>query len=223
MDRDVILEARGLTKSFGPTHAMRGIDLDVLRGEVLAIMGPSGSGKSTLLHTLAAIEAPDQGTVTLNGARIDSLPDAERTILRRTKFGFVFQFGQLVPELSALENVMVPLMLGGVRKNDAERRAREWLARVELSDRADALPGQLSGGEAQRVAIARALIITPEVLFADEPTGALDSFASEQVMEMIVSLARAEGLTVVMVTHEPMIAAYADREVVVRDGRIEGQ
>ncbi|KTF03731.1 ABC transporter ATP-binding protein [Trueperella bernardiae] len=223
MDRDVILEARGLTKSFGPTHAMRGIDLDVLRGEVLAIMGPSGSGKSTLLHTLAAIEAPDQGTVTLNGARIDSLPDAERTILRRTKFGFVFQFGQLVPELSALENVMVPLMLGGVRKNDAERRAREWLARVGLSDRADALPGQLSGGEAQRVAIARALIITPEVLFADEPTGALDSFASEQVMEMIVSLARAEGLTVVMVTHEPMIAAYADREVVVRDGRIEGQ
>ena len=223
MDRDVILEARGLTKSFGPTHAMRGIDLDVLRGEVLAIMGPSGSGKSTLLHTLAAIEAPDQGTVTLNGARIDSLPDAERTILRRTKFGFVFQFGQLVPELSALENVMVPLMLGGVRKNDAERRAREWLARVGLSDRADALPGQLSGGEAQRVAIARALIITPEVLFADEPTGALDSFSSEQVMEMIVSLARAEGLTVVMVTHEPMIAAYADREVVVRDGRIEGQ
>lgn len=223
MDRDVILEARGLTKSFGPTHAMRGIDLDVLRGEVLAIMGPSGSGKSTLLHTLAAIEAPDQGTVTLHGARIDSLPDAERTILRRTKFGFVFQFGQLVPELSALENVMVPLMLGGVRKNDAERRAREWLARVGLSDRADALPGQLSGGEAQRVAIARALIITPEVLFADEPTGALDSFASEQVMEMIVSLARAEGLTVVMVTHEPMIAAYADREVVVRDGRIEGQ
>ncbi|MDV6239350.1 macrolide ABC transporter ATP-binding protein [Trueperella sp. HMSC08B05] len=223
MVRDVILEARGLTKSFGPTHAMRGIDLDVLRGEVLAIMGPSGSGKSTLLHTLAAIEAPDQGTVTLNGARIDSLPDAERTILRRTKFGFVFQFGQLVPELSALENVMVPLMLGGVRKNDAERRAREWLARVGLSDRADALPGQLSGGEAQRVAIARALIITPEVLFADEPTGALDSFASEQVMEMIVSLARAEGLTVVMVTHEPMIAAYADREVVVRDGRIEGQ
>ena len=223
MDRDVILEARGLTKSFGPTHAMRGIDLDVLRGEVLAIMGPSGSGKSTLLHTLAAIEAPDQGTVTLNGARIDSLPDAERTILRRTKFGFVFQFGQLVPELSALENVMVPLMLGGVRKNDAERRAREWLARVGLSDRADALPGQLSGGEAQRVAIARALIITPEVLFADEPTGALDSFASEQVMEMIVSLARAEGLTVVMVTHEPMIAAYADREVVVRDGRIEGK
>lgn len=223
MDRDVILEARGLTKSFGPTHAMRGIDLDVLRGEVLAIMGPSGSGKSTLLHTLAAIEAPDQGTVTLNGARIDPLPDAERTILRRTKFGFVFQFGQLVPELSALENVMVPLMLGGVRKNDAERRAREWLARVGLSDRADALPGQLSGGEAQRVAIARALIITPEVLFADEPTGALDSFASEQVMEMIVSLARAEGLTVVMVTHEPMIAAYADREVVVRDGRIEGQ
>lgn len=223
MDRDVILEGRALTKSFGPTQAMRGIDLDVQRGEVLAIMGPSGSGKSTLLHTLAAIEAPDQGAVKLNGSRIDTLPDAERTILRRTKFGFVFQFGQLVPELSALENVMVPLMLGGVRKSEAASRARTWLARVGLTDRADSLPGQLSGGEAQRVAIARALIIKPEVLFADEPTGALDSFASEQVMEMIVCLARAEGLTVVMVTHEPMIAAYADHEVVVRDGRIEGQ
>ncbi len=223
MDRDVILEGRALTKSFGPTQAMRGIDLDVQRGEVLAIMGPSGSGKSTLLHTLAAIEAPDHGTVTLNGSRIDTLPDAQRTILRRTKFGFVFQFGQLVPELNALENVMVPLMLGGVHKNEAETQARTWLARVGLTDRADSLPGQLSGGEAQRVAIARALITKPEVLFADEPTGALDSFASEQVMEMIVGLARAEGLTVVMVTHEPMIAAYADREVVVRDGRIEGQ
>lgn len=223
MDRDVILEGRALTKSFGPTQAMRGIDLDVYRGEVLAIMGPSGSGKSTLLHTLAAIEAPDQGTVTLNGSRIDTLPDAQRTILRRTKFGFVFQFGQLVPELNALENVMVPLMLGGVRKNEAETQARTWLARVGLTDRADSLPGQLSGGEAQRVAIGRALITKPEVLFADEPTGALDSFSSEQVMEMIVGLARAEGLTVVMVTHEPMIAAYADREVVVRDGRIEGQ
>ncbi|WP_300047599.1 ABC transporter ATP-binding protein [Trueperella sp.] len=223
MDRDVILEGRALTKSFGPTQAMRGIDLDVQRGEVLAIMGPSGSGKSTLLHTLAAIEAPDQGTVTLNGSRIDTLPDAQRTILRRTEFGFVFQFGQLVPELNALENVMVPLMLGGVHKNEAETQARTWLARVGLTDRADSLPGQLSGGEAQRVAIARALITKPEVLFADEPTGALDSFASEQVMEMIVGLARAEGLTVVMVTHEPMIAAYADREVVVRDGRIEGQ
>ncbi|WP_311777912.1 ABC transporter ATP-binding protein [Trueperella abortisuis] len=223
MDRDVILEGRALTKSFGPTQAMRGIDLDVQRGEVLAIMGPSGSGKSTLLHTLAAIEAPDQGTVTLNGSRIDTLPDAQRTILRRTKFGFVFQFGQLVPELNALENVMVPLMLGGVHKNEAETQAWAWLARVGLTDRADSLPGQLSGGEAQRVAIARALITKPEVLFADEPTGALDSFASEQVMEMIVGLARAEGLTVVMVTHEPMIAAYADREVVVRDGRIEGQ
>lgn len=223
MDRDVILQARELTKTFGQTEAMRGIDLDVERGEVLAIMGPSGSGKSTLLHALAAIEAPDAGLVILNGARIDHLPDAQRTILRRTKFGFVFQFGQLVPELNALENVMVPLMLGGVRKREAESRAREWLDRVGLADRTASLPGQLSGGEAQRVAIARALIIRPEILFADEPTGALDSLASEQVMEMIVQLAREEGLTVVMVTHEPMIAAYADREVVVRDGRIEDQ
>ncbi|WP_341827971.1 ABC transporter ATP-binding protein [Trueperella pyogenes] len=223
MEHDIILEARSLKKAFGRTEAMRGIDLNVERGEILAIMGPSGSGKSTLLHALAAIERPDDGTVFFNGARIDSLSDAERTILRRTKFGFVFQFGQLVPELTALENVMVPLMLGGVRKGEAVRRAKEWLARVGLADRAELLPGQLSGGEAQRVAIARSLIIRPEILFADEPTGALDSFNSEQVMEMIVQLARAEGLTVVMVTHEPMIAAFADREIVVRDGRIEAQ
>ncbi|AJC69264.1 macrolide ABC transporter ATP-binding protein [Trueperella pyogenes TP8] len=218
-----MLEARSLKKAFGRTEAMRGIDLNVERGEILAIMGPSGSGKSTLLHALAAIERPDDGTVFFNGARIDSLSDAERTILRRTKFGFVFQFGQLVPELTALDNVMVPLMLGGVRKGEAVRRAKEWLVRVGLADRAELLPGQLSGGEAQRVAIARSLIIRPEILFADEPTGALDSFNSEQVMEMIVQLARAEGLTVVMVTHEPMIAAFADREIVVRDGRIEAQ
>ncbi|AWA43302.1 ABC transporter ATP-binding protein [Trueperella pyogenes] len=223
MEHDIILEARSLKKAFGRTEAMRGIDLNVERGEILAIMGPSGSGKSTLLHALAAIERPDDGTVFFNGARIDSLSDAERTILRRTKFGFVFQFGQLVPELTALDNVMVPLMLGGVRKGEAVRRAKEWLARVGLADRAELLPGQLSGGEAQRVAIARSLIIRPEILFADEPTGALDSFNSEQVMEMIVQLARAEGLTVVMVTHEPMIAAFADREIVVRDGRIEAQ
>lgn len=223
MEHDIILEARSLKKAFGRTEAMRGIDLNVERGEILAIMGPSGSGKSTLLHALAAIERPDNGTVFFNGARIDSLSDAERTILRRTKFGFVFQFGQLVPELTALDNVMVPLMLGGVRKGEAVRRAKEWLARVGLADRAELLPGQLSGGEAQRVAIARSLIIRPEILFADEPTGALDSFNSEQVMEMIVQLARAEGLTVVMVTHEPMIAAFADREIVVRDGRIEAQ
>lgn len=223
MEHDIILEARSLKKAFGRTEAMRGIDLNVERGEILAIMGPSGSGKSTLLHALAAIERPDDGTVFFNGARIDNLSDAERTILRRTKFGFVFQFGQLVPELTALDNVMVPLMLGGVRKGEAVRRAKEWLARVGLADRAELLPGQLSGGEAQRVAIARSLIIRPEILFADEPTGALDSFNSEQVMEMIVQLARAEGLTVVMVTHEPMIAAFADREIVVRDGRIEAQ
>ncbi|AWG04259.1 ABC transporter ATP-binding protein [Trueperella pyogenes] len=223
MEHDIILEARSLKKAFGRTEAMRGIDLNVERGEILAIMGPSGSGKSTFLHALAAIERPDDGTVFFNGARIDSLSDAERTILRRTKFGFVFQFGQLVPELTALDNVMVPLMLGGVRKGEAVRRAKEWLARVGLANRAELLPGQLSGGEAQRVAIARSLIIRPEILFADEPTGALDSFNSEQVMEMIVQLARAEGLTVVMVTHEPMIAAFADREIVVRDGRIEAQ
>lgn len=170
-----ILKATNLTKTYGSTHAMRGISLDVSRGEALAIMGPSGSGKSTLLHALAGIELPDSGTVSFNGLELTTMSDAERTILRRRDFGFVFQFSQLVPELTALDNVAVPLLLDGMAKSKAYYQAAEWLEKVGLYDHAQSLPGQLSGGEAQRVAIARALCPKPSVLFADEPTGALDS------------------------------------------------
>ncbi|SPT75133.1 Lipoprotein-releasing system ATP-binding protein LolD [Arcanobacterium haemolyticum] len=217
-----ILKATNLTKTYGSTHAMRGISLDVSRGEALAIMGPSGSGKSTLLHALAGIELPDSGTVSFNGLELTTMSDAERTILRRRDFGFVFQFSQLVPELTALDNVAVPLLLDGMAKSKAYYQAAEWLEKVGLYDHAQSLPGQLSGGEAQRVAIARALCPKPSVLFADEPTGALDSLNSESVMTMFMEIARNTGMTVVMVTHEPLIAAYADREVIVRDGLLEG-
>lgn len=216
-----ILCARDLKKTYGLTPALRGVSLDVARGEILAIMGPSGSGKSTLLHALAGIELPDSGSVSYNGRELTGLNDAQRTVLRRTDFGFVFQFSQLVPELTAVDNIAVPLLLGGVAKKTAYAQAHEWLATVGLEDHAESLPGELSGGQAQRIAIARALAPCPAVLFADEPTGSLDSLNSETVMTLLVDLVRARGLTVIVVTHEPTIAAYADRETIVRDGLVE--
>jgi putative ABC transport system ATP-binding protein len=213
------VEARDVHLSFGPTPALRGATLTVGKGEVLAIMGPSGSGKSTLLHCLAGILAPDAGEVRFAGRRIDNLGEAERSELRRQRFGFVFQFGQLVPELSAVENVALPLLLNGVRRAEALRQARVWFDRMELAGLQDRRSGELSGGQAQRVALARGLVAMPDVLYADEPTGALDSLTGERVMELLSSTAREHGITVVLVTHEPRVAAYADREIMVRDGR----
>jgi putative ABC transport system ATP-binding protein len=214
------LAAHGVTRSFGPTHALRGADLAVDAGEIVAIMGPSGSGKSTLLHCLAGILTPNAGAVWFDGARVDELGERERTELRRRRFGFVFQFGQLVPELSAVENVALPLLLEGRSRRPALRDAAAWFPRLGIDDLGDRRPGALSGGQAQRVALARALVTEPDVLFADEPTGSLDSLAGEQVMDLLVDTARARGTTVVLVTHEPRVAAYADREVVVRDGQV---
>ena len=214
-----IIAARDVVLSFGRTPALRGAGLDVDAGEIVAVMGPSGSGKSTLLHCLAGILVPDEGEVHFDGHRIDTLGEAERSALRRDRFGFVFQFGQLVPELTAEENVALPLLLGGVRRAEAVRSAREWFPRLGLDGLEERRSGELSGGQAQRVALARGLVARPRVLFADEPTGALDSLTGEQVMDLLVDSARAEGTTVVVVTHEPRVAAYADREVVVRDGK----
>jgi len=214
-----LLAASGLTKSFGATPALAGAGLEVDAGEIVAVMGPSGSGKSTLLHCVAGIVRPDAGRVTFDGRDVTAMPDAERSALRRREFGFVFQFGQLVPELPCVENVALPLRLEGVRRRDAERRALTWLERLEVAGVARQRPGEVSGGEGQRVAVARALVGEPRVLFADEPTGALDSLNGERVMTALVTAAREAGTAVVLVTHEPRVAAYSDREVVVRDGR----
>jgi len=217
-----IISAKNITKTFGDTHALRSVSLDVAPGEILAIMGPSGSGKSTLLHSLAAITSIESGEILFDGKKINTFNDKQKSILRRTSFSFVFQFSQLVPELSALDNVALPLLLNGVGRIKAYKRARVWLDKVDLKEKANSLPGELSGGQAQRVAIARAMVIEPQILFADEPTGSLDSLNSERVMELFISTAKANGTTVIMVTHEPSIAAYADREIIVRDGRIAG-
>jgi putative ABC transport system ATP-binding protein len=214
-----LLIGRGLHKSFGPIPALRGVDISVAVGEVLAVMGPSGSGKSTLLHCLAGILTPDAGEVIFDGRRVDRMFDNQRSRLRRTEFGFVFQFGQLVPELPVRENIALPLLLGGKGRRAALAEARKWLPRLGLADSADRLPGEVSGGQGQRAAVARALIAGPRVVFADEPTGSLDSVASDEVMELLVTTARIEGVSVVLVTHEPRVAAYADRQVTVRDGR----
>jgi putative ABC transport system ATP-binding protein len=212
------LVGRDLNKSFGNTHALRGANVAVGEGEIVAVMGPSGSGKSTLLHCLAGILTPDFGEVHFAGRRVDDLSDRERVQLRRTAYGFVFQFGQLVPELPAVENVALPLLLAGRRRRVALDRAREWLTRLGLDGLGDRPPGELSGGEGQRVALARAMVAEPRIVFADEPTGALDSVGADQIMELLVGAARERGTSVVLVTHEPRVAAYADRTVLMRDG-----
>ena len=216
----ILIEARDVRKSFGQTPALRGASVAVGRGEILAIMGPSGSGKSTLLHCLAGIYAPDGGEVWFDGCRMDTLDEAARTKLRRTAFGFVFQFGQLVPELTAADNVAMPLLLNRVRRRTAYQTAASWLEKLGLGDKDGRRTGELSGGEAQRVAIARALALGPKLIFADEPTGSLDSLTGEKVMDLLVGLAREQDTTVVIVTHDARVAAYADRVVMVRDGLV---
>jgi putative ABC transport system ATP-binding protein len=215
-----LVEAREVHLSFGETPALQGAGLAVDRGEIVAVMGASGSGKTTLLHCLAGILTPASGEVWFAGSRIDTLDETSRSRLRRERFGFVFQFGQLVPELTAEENVALPLLLGGMRRAAAVREARTWLERLDLAGLGARRSGELSGGQAQRVALARGLVASPEVLFADEPTGSLDSLTGEHVMDLLVGTAREQGTTVVLVTHEARVAAYADREVVVRDGRV---
>lgn len=218
-----IIEAKNIKKAFGnKTLALRGASLAIKEGEVVAIMGPSGSGKSTLLHCMAGILKTDSGEVQFEGENIGKMSDKKRNQLRREKFGFVFQFSQLVPELTALDNVALPLLINGVNKNEAYKKAKTWLKKVGVDSVANQIPGELSGGQAQRVAVARAMVIEPKILFADEPTGSLDSINSEKVMELFIKTVKEVGTTVIMVTHEPTIAAYADRSVIVRDGVVSG-
>ncbi|MEU5891406.1 ABC transporter ATP-binding protein [Streptomyces sp. NPDC047461] len=215
-----VLAGRGLVKKYGSTTALAGVDVEVGERDSLAVMGPSGSGKSTLLHTLAGIVRPDGGQVLLRGDRIDTLGENRLSALRRKRFGFVFQSGQLLPELPADENVALPLMLEGIPRRQAVERARRWFAPLGLDGLEHRRPGQLSGGQAQRVAIARALAVEPDVVFADEPTGALDRTTSTEVIRLLTSVTREQGAALVMVTHDADVAAHCDRVLQVRDGRI---
>ena len=204
----------------GQPLALNHANFQLGEGERVAIMGPSGSGKSTLLHVLAGITKPTAGQVLFRGANIDRIPDAERTRMRRQAFGFVFQSGQLLPELPAIENVALPLMLGGMAYPQATDQAAMWLERMGLRNLMRNRPGQMSGGQMQRVAIARALCVNPAIIFADEPTGALDQTTGHAVMRLLMDAARANNASVVLVTHDPNVAAYCSHTVHMRDGMI---
>ena len=222
-----VIEASGLSKSFGQTHALAGVDLSVRAGESLAIMGASGSGKTTLLHCLAGITRPDAGAVAFHSGAgrvlVTALSERERSRLRREAFGFVFQQGLLIPELTAVENVALALMLNGMPRARAEEYGRGWLAALGLAGMEDRRIGQLSGGQAQRVAIARAQVTGASVVFADEPTGALDSATSADVMRALLDSTTGQGRTLVLVTHDAEVAGRCSRIVDMRDGRIVGE
>jgi putative ABC transport system ATP-binding protein len=218
-DRSV-LSARAIVYSYGSSPALRGVSVHLEAGEILAITGPSGSGKSTLMLCLSGVLRPDAGEVRYGDRIISRAGEAERSRLRRSDFGILFQFGQLVPELTAAENVALPLLLSGVKRKAAIAAATTWLDRFGVADLASSRPTEMSGGQAQRAAAARAMVTEPAVLFADEPTGALDALAGEQVMSQIVRVTRESSTSVVIITHDAKIAAYGDRELVVRDGTV---
>lgn len=220
-----VIHAQNLTKTFGATVALAGVDLAVARGESVAIMGASGSGKTTLLHVLAGITAPDTGTVVFtrsSGAVVDvtGLSEGPRSGLRRESFGFVFQQGLLIPELTAVENVALAMMINGTPRRQALEHAAGWLAALGLAGMEERRIGELSGGQAQRVAIARAQVTGAELVFADEPTGALDSRTSAEVMDALLWSTTGQGRTLLVVTHDPGVAARCSRTVHVRDGRV---
>ncbi|HTN99490.1 MAG TPA: ABC transporter ATP-binding protein [Microthrixaceae bacterium] len=220
IDAQPLVEARGVSVSYGPVQALRDCDLRIQRGERVAVMGASGSGKSTLLHCLAGILRPTSGEIFFAGERIDTLPDRRRSQLRLEQMGVVFQFGDLVPELTLDENVMLPLLLTGSKRRTARTRSRLLVEQLGIADVADRRPGEVSGGQAQRAAVARALVHGPAVVFADEPTGSLDTVAEDTVLSALVGLASSEGSTLVVITHDHEVAAHLDRLVYLRDGSV---
>lgn len=216
-----MIKAKGITKSFGTLQVLRGVDLEIARGEVVAIVGASGAGKTTLLQILGTLSAPDSGTVLLDGVDPFSLKDRQLSAFRNAKIGFVYQFHHLLPEFSALENVMVPGLIAGKSEKQARERALELLDLVGLAQRAGHKPSELSGGEQQRVAIARALANKPSVLFADEPSGNLDSATKEEIHKLLFHLRDTLGQTVVVITHDEGLAAMCDRALVMKDGLLQ--
>ena len=215
-----LISTRDIVKRFGSVNALAGVSIDIGAGETVAIMGPSGSGKSTLLHCLSGVLVPDEGTVTLGSTTISELKDAKRSHLRLTEFGFVFQDGQLIPELPARENVALPLMLTGTSSGKALKAADDMLGRLGIGELRTRRPGDMSGGQAQRVAIARALVGTPKVVFADEPSGALDQATGHEMMQLLTTSVAMSGAALVLVTHDINVARWCSRLVEIRDGLI---
>lgn len=215
-----MIKANDITKSFGPLQVLKGIDLTVGKGEIVSIVGKSGAGKTTLLHILGSLDKPDSGSVTLAGTDITQLKDRELSDFRNRHIGFVFQFHQLLPEFSALENVMMPALIAGIPNSKARCQGLELLDFLNLSDRAKHKPNELSGGEKQRVAVARALINHPDVIFADEPSGSLDSANKQDLHQLFFSLRDQMNQTFVIVTHDESLAALSDRTIRMADGRI---
>ena len=217
----MIIEAKGIHKSFGTLEVLKGVDFYAEKGEVVSIMGASGAGKSTLLQILGTLSRPDSGTLEIDGTEVASLRDSALSAFRGRRIGFVFQAHRLLPEFSALENVMMPALIAGETAAAAREKAHRLLADVGLTERGSHKPSELSGGEAQRVAIARALVNNPAVLFADEPTGNLDSATKADIHRLLFELRERLGQTIVIVTHDPQLAELCDRRLFMKDGRIE--
>ena len=218
-----MIEARNIVKRYGDLEVLRGVDLDIAQGEIVSIVGPSGAGKTTLLQIIGTLEAPNGGEVCYEGKNVLSLKDREMAHFRNRNIGFVFQFHQLLPEFTMLENVAIPALLGGDNRSDAYARAKRLLERMHLSDRLDHKPSQLSGGECQRVAVARALINSPKVILADEPSGSLDSQNKQELHRLFFELRDELNQTFIIVTHDEGLAAQADRIMHMRDGMIVDQ
>jgi putative ABC transport system ATP-binding protein len=219
-----LVQTQNLTKIYGSgstaVTALDHVNINIHDGEFVAIMGPSGCGKSTLLHLLGGLDTPSNGEVLIDGASIAKMPDDQLTELRRRRIGFVFQFFNLIPVLSAAENAALPVTLDGVKPADAAAKAKEWLGRFGLADRSASRPDQLSGGQQQRVAIARALVAEPSLILADEPTGNLDTRSGDEIASLLRDVSKRYNRTIVMVTHDPRIAAYADRIIFLKDGTV---
>ena len=219
-----LIQTENLTKIYGSGDtaviALDHVGIQIKKGEFVAVMGPSGCGKSTLLHLLGGLDSSSEGRVVIEGISLDAMKDDDLTALRRKRIGFVFQFYNLIPVLTALENAALPVTLDGVKPAEAKKRAAEWLTRFGLGDRLDNRPDQLSGGQQQRVAVARALLSEPALILADEPTGNLDTRSGDEIANLLRQVTKEYGRTVIMVTHDPRIAAYADRIIFLKDGKV---
>ena len=215
-----MIEIQGITKNFGDLQVLKGIDLIIYKGEVVSVVGPSGAGKTTLLQIMGTLDKADSGSVVINGIEVGRLKEKELAAFRNKQIGFVFQFHQLLPEFTALENVMIPALIGGMSSDKAMKKAKETLAFLGLAERASHKPAELSGGEKQRVAVARALINDPAVIFADEPSGSLDSKNKEELHQLFFDLREKLGQTFVIVTHDEGLAQLTDRTIHMMDGRI---